>query len=304
MKKYLSIICALALAFVACNKQETSSYAPAELNDEIVFTMAATRGADPVTTENLGDLYVSATTGSSSEAQVNGFTNVTFSKTNNEWKGGKYWPETDPGYHFYLSNSQLTYAAGGATISPSNANSDIVTAYVASPTHRAKTNVELGHIFAQVGTVSMKAPAGWAVTNMKVSLQPVVSGTFNVKSNTWTNRGNAQSAVYILGTASNGVQISTEANNATYTGSDNDLWLLPGSYVLTASYTISKGDYSKVVNGVSCTVQLVQGRNNNIGPVVSGGVEQPNITPPGDIAEIVFGVTVTPWSDNHVNANF
>ena len=305
MKKAFYLLFVGALALVACNKQMTDVPVDADAS-EIVFTTRGGFGfetrATPVTTADVNTIYVNATTGSSSETAV--FTSVAFTKTGNDWKGGKFWPETNPNYHFYVANVALTHTANGATVSPANANTDIVVDYVASPTHKSKTTVELEHIFAQVGTVSMKAPAGYAVTDMKVSLQPVVAGTYNLKSDAWSSRGSAQAATYILGTASAGVTISTESNNATYTGSDNDLWLVPGSYVLTASYVISKGDYSKTVTGATCTVTLVQGKNNNIGPTVAGGVDQPNIPEPDDISEITFGVTVTPWEDQHVDANF
>lgn len=306
MKKVFYFIFIAAAALVACNKQLDDNVAPAGETAEIVFTMPSEFGfatrATEVTTADVNTIYVNATTGSSSETAV--FTSSTFTKSGNDWKGGKFWPETDPGYHFYVANVALTHTSSGATVSPSNANTDIVVDYVASPTHKQKTNVVLEHIFAQVGTVSMKAPAGYAVTNMKVSLTPIVGGTYNLKSDAWTSRGSAQSAVYILGNNNSGVTISTESNNSTYTGTDNNLWLVPGSYVLTASYTISKGEYSKNITGKTCTVTLVQGKNNNIGPTVSGNVDQPNIPEPDDIAEITFGVTVTPWGDQHVDANF
>lgn len=305
MKKIFYVLSLAGLILAACNKQ-MNDVAALDEGTCIVFTNAnefgfATR-ATPVTTDNIGTIYVNATTGSGTETAV--FTSAAFTKAGSDWTGDKYWPETNPNYHFYVANVQLTHTTGGATVSPTNANTDIVVDYVANPTFKQKTSVQLEHIFAQVGTVSMKAPEGYAVTNMKVTLTPVVSGTYNLKSDAWTTRGNAGSSTYILGTASAGVTISTESNNATYTGSDNDLWLVPGQYTLTASYTISKGAYSKPVNGATCTVTLVQGKNNNIGPTVQGGVDIPNIPVPDDIAEITFGVTVTDWDDNPVDANF
>ena len=304
MKKTLYFLLA-GLALMACDKQAPVASVPDA--DEISFAMGGefvsvvgTR-ATPVTDANLSTLYVTATTGSSSETSV--FTSAAFTKSGSSWTGGKFWPATNPSYHFYAANTQLTHTASGATVSPSNANTDIVVDYIATPNYKQTNTLALEHIFAQVGTVSMKAPAGYAVTNMKVSLQPVVGGTYNLKSDAWTTRGAAGSATYVLGTASAGVTVSTESSNATYTGNDNDLWLVPGDYVLTASYTIAKGAYTASVTK-TCTVTLQQGKNNNIGPTVSGGQDLPNIPEPDDVAELTFSVTVTPWSDTHVDANF
>ena len=305
MKKIFYVLFLAGLILAACNKQAPEVTVPEQ--DEIAFVMGGefvsvveTR-ATPVTDANLSTLYVNATTGSGSESAA--FTSVSFTKSGSTWTGGKYWPSSDPGYHFYAANVALTHTSSGATVSPSNANTDIIVDYVATSNWKQNTTLNMDHIFAQVGTVSMKAPAGYAVTNMKITLQPVIGGTYNLKSDSWTTRGSAQGATYILGSSSSGVTVSTESNNATYTGPDNDLWLVPGTYTLTATYTISKGDYSASVTK-TCDVTLIQGKNNNIGPTVSGNVDIPNIPEPTDMAEITFTVNVTPWSDQHVDANF
>ena len=307
---YSTLLAAVALlAAAACSRDlRTGGAAPDAPSDPIAFDLGGefsarvdTRASE-TTTSNLGTLYVTATTGSSSETAV--FTSAAFTRSGSNWTGGKFWPASNPGYHFYLSNTALTHTANGATVSPADAGADIVVDHLASPNYKQVNTATLEHIFAQVGTVSMKAPAGYAVTNMKVSLQPVTGGTYNLKSDSWTARSAAQGAAYILGSAPAGVTVSSETSNATFTGPDNDLWLVPGSYVLTAVYDISKGAYSATGVTKTCTVTLVQGKNNNIGPTVSGGQELPNIPEPSDIADIAFTVTVTPWSDNRVNADF
>ena len=310
MKKILFLLSFTAVLLASCNREAVKE---APVSDELVpveFTMggefsAATRATE-VTTSNLNSFYVNATTGSGSENIVSNFQNTVFTKDGNIWKGGKFWPSSNPSYHFYASNSQLTHTTNGATVSPANANTDIVVGYIATPTYQQQNTLVMNHIFAQVGTVKMLAPAGYTVSNLTVSLQPRTSGTYNLKNGSWTSTGNAGSTTYILGTSANsGVSISTAGGSVT--SNDNDLWLVPGQYTLTASYTITKGDYSATYSGSSaktCTVTLVQGANNNIGPVVSGGSEVPNIPEPSDVADISFSVTVTPWTDNPVSAQF
>ena len=309
MKKILFLLSFTAVLLASCNREAVKEV---PVSDELVpveFTMggefsAATRATE-VTSSTLNSIYVNATTGSGSETIVSNFQNTVFTKDGNIWTGGKYWPASNPNYHFYASNSQLTHTTNGATVSPANANTDVIVGYIATPTFHAQNNLTMNHIFAQVGTVKMLAPAGYTVSNLTVTLQPKTSGTYNLKTGSWTSTGNAGSTAYILGTSGSGVNITTAGGSVT--SNDNDLWLVPGDYQLTASYTISKGDYSATYSGSSaktCTVTLVQGANNNIGPVVSGGNEIPNIPTPSDVADITFAVTVTPWTDNPVSAQF
>ncbi len=295
--RYIFAAAVAALALVACNKEIPAAEPVAE--EEIVFTLGAETRATEVTTSNLSTLYVTATTGSNSETSA--FTSAAFTKSGSIWNGGKYWPSSNPNYHFYIANTALTHTSAGATVSPSNANTDIVVDYIATPTFKATNTATLEHIFAQVGTVKVKVKEGYTASGIRITLQPKTSGTYNLKTNTWTP-GNAGSATYILGSASAGLNITTAGGSVS--SPDNDLWLVPGAYVLTATYTITKDAFSKTYEKTA-TVTLVQGKNNNIGPTTSGGVEQPNIGPDDDdVAEIEFSVTVTPWENQHVDVNF
>lgn len=295
------------LALIACSKEFDHATVA---GDEISFIMGGdfatavgTRSTTPVTTSNISAIYITATTESSSEEPA--FTNALFEKSVSTWTGGKYWPATDPGYHFYAANLPIDHTSSGAIVSPGNADTDIVVAYLANPTFRQQNTLVMDHIFARIGTVGMKAPAGYAVTDMKVSIRPITSGTYNLKNGRWTVRGAEQNATYILGNATAGVTISTETSDETFTGPDNDLWLIPGEYVLTASYTLSKGNYSNDFTK-TCTAILLQGKNNHVGPVVDGttGEVIPNIPTPDDVSEITLGITVTPWEDHHIEAHF
>ena len=129
-KSFIIVMAGLALA--ACSKQ-LDTPAVQDGPQEIAFMVGSpeTRGATEVTTSNLSTLYVTATTGSSSETAT--FTSAQFTKSGSNWTGGKYWPSTDPSYHFYGSNQALTHTSSGATVSPANANTDIVVGYIANP---------------------------------------------------------------------------------------------------------------------------------------------------------------------------
>ena len=294
----LVVLAAAAALLVSCNKENPSdaSYLDGNLITFVTKApMTRATGVAEETTATLTSFNVLATTGSGTEA--NAWT-AEFTKNNDKYTGGMVWPATDPGYHFYASNATMSFAASGSTIVVNDSNKDVVAAYLATPTFQSSNLLTFNHILCQVGTVTVKAPAGYTVSNIKISLQPIYGGTFNMKSSAWTP-GSPSSAYYILGTAASGVDIT--ASSGVYTSNDNDLWLVPGTYVLTATYTMKKGttftqDFTK-----TSTVALVMGKNNNLG---LNSNQDPNIPVPEDITDIEFTVVVTPWEDNDIPFNF
>ena len=308
MKKIVYISVFALLALVSCNKQ--ASVEPVAVGGgevaEIQFAMGGefTAATKAVTDEtNLTSIYVTATKGSG-DTEV--FANHEFQKAgsgaNALWKGvtAKFWPDEDQGYHFAAANVQLT----GFTVSPTGTDTDIIYDYLASPTPKATNAFQMEHIFARVGTVKMLAPEGCTVSGMTVTLQPIVAGTFNVKTEAWGDLGSALAATSILPKAgSNPATAAIATAGGSVISANNDLWLVPGSYTLTANYTITKGDFTKEYTK-TCTIALQRGKINNIGPVVEGGDEIPNIPQPEDASEIQFTVTIVPWDSVDVGAQF
>lgn len=313
MKKFIYIFGVAVLGLMACNKPQDQN--ALDFN-EIVFTMAPTTratGVSEVTTANLTQFNVIASTGTTSQTAA--WTDGVFTGSQGgNYTGGKYWPNESISYNFFASNAAMTFASSGATIAVADSNNDIVAEYLEGAAYKTSNALSFDHILCQIGTVTMKAPAGYTVTDLKVSLQPIYSGSYNVKQIAqatpeqkfagWT-RGSASAAVYIVGNAQAGV--SVPANPQSYTSGDNDLWLVPGQYQLTATYTIAKGDWSNSYTK-NATVTLLQGVNNNLGlPDTNGdgNNDDPNIPDPSDdVSDIIFTVTVTPWSDQDIPANF
>ena len=305
MRKSIYLILAAAALLQACTK-ETGASAPAEGPGEgqaITFVTRSpiTRAAE-VTTSNLTSFNVIATEGTATQTKI--WDDGAFSGTpGGSYTGGKYWPSAPVSWNFYASNAAMTFAASGATITVSDCGTDIVAEYLEGATYQASNALTFDHILCQIGTVTMKAPDGFTVTDLKVSLQPVYAGSFNMRTGIWSRGAAAGTPVYLIGSSAAGVSVPAEG----YTSPDNDLWLLPGSYQLSASYTIGKGDFEQGYTK-HATVVLEQGRNNNLGLPDSDGDGQkddPNIPDPGnDIKDIIFTVTVTPWSDVDIPASF
>lgn len=290
---YFFVAVAFVFVLVSCNKDMPGKDAleeqvPVEFTLDGEITATVDTRATEVSTSTLSSMNVTATTGSTSETQVSNFGNVSFTKSNNVWRGGKYWPASNPSYHFYAANMSMTHTTNGQTVSPTNANTDVVVGYLASPTYKQSNALTMNHIFAQIGTTTITAPSGFTVTDLKVSVAPKTSGTYNLKSGTWTSRGNAGSAQYLVGTSNSGASISTAGGSTN--GGDKDLWLVPDTYTLTVSYKLVAGGVSSDTINKTASVVIAQGKNNNI-----------SATLPADGAptEIEFTVTVTAWENQN-----
>ena len=287
---------AALMALASCNKELNQSVpfetAGAE-NSEIVFTTDSFNAdvltkAGPSQVSSLSSFYVLATTGTPGDsAEAAAFTSSSFTKdgSTNNYKGGKYWPKDNPSYHFYAASKALTLESGAVTFKPSATIADDVYAYLAAPSFKVSNALTFNHIYAQVGKCTISAPSGYTVSNLTVKITPklpTANATFNVRTGAWST------------TASHYTN-GSEVTLCTATGSttDNDLWLVPGNYTLTARYTLTKAPYVETFTKTS-TVDLVMGKNNNISATL----------PAGNAADIVFTVTVTPWSDNNITASF
>ena len=308
MKKSVLILFAVAALAASCTK-EIKPAAPAVdfgKGAEIAFTTRmdapATRGATEVVTASFTTFNVIATSGTSTQTKI--WDDGVFTGTpGGNYTGGKYWPSSSVSWNFYASNAAMTFASSGSTIAVADCNTDLVAEYLEGATYQASNALTFEHILCQLGTVAMKAPDTFTVTDLKVSLLPITSGTYNMKADTWARGSASASPVYVVGTAAEGVAVPA----AGYVSADNDLWLVPGSYQLTASYTITKGDFTEIYTK-HATVTLQQGKNNNLGLPDTDGDGQnddPNIPDPGnDIKDIIFTVSVTPWTDVEIPATF
>lgn len=311
MRKIAFILSAALLAVVSCNKQVS----PAEVADGgpelIAFStsgdfMAQTRATE-VTTQSLMQLYVTAVTQTTSgyganqtvtDNPVTNFTNVSFTRqnANNPFTGGKYWPSTNPNYRFYAANvNSVANNNGGAQIVLSNQTAqpqtDIVVGYIASPTYVQVNQFQMSHIYAQLGTVTVNAPSGYTVNNLRMYFRPVYNGTYNLRSASWTTVGSAVSSdYYVFGSSNSGVNITTAGGSAN--SGDRDLWLVPNTYTLTATYTISKGEFTSSQITGTANVTLQKGMNNNItGTLTDHGQ---------GAVDMEFTVTVEPWGNNPI----
>lgn len=281
----------LLMMSVACNAlKEGPAPMPGDLtqqSDEIIFKAAGEGFSADVQTKasavtSLSSFNVLAITGTAGSAESAVF-NSGFSGTAT-YTGGKYWPATNPSYKFYASNATMAPAASGPTIAATNAM-DIVCAYLGSPTYKASNTLTFNHIFARLGSCNISAPSGYVVSNLSVKVTPNTGGTYNM----YTGNGKTDGTGWSGKTAGSQTTIASALNSST----SNDIYLVPGTYTLTASYTLTAGDYTESFTK-SANVSLVAGKVNNISATL----------PAGNAVGISFTVSVTPWSDNNISASF
>lgn len=291
MKKILLSLFALA-GLVACNENSLTP-GGGEQSGKIRFvaggpalTANVSTKATVVTGTDL-DTYgflanaVKGTAGTDTEV----WTNQEFTKVGDTWEQDKWWPNADDSYRFFAvfpKTYTTTFAAGGPTISASNAH-DIICAYAANPTYKSVNTLSFDHIFARLTDVTVSAVSPYTISDVSISITPLVSGTYNLYTGAgqtdgtgWSNTSAAASASVIA--------------SATGTNS-NDIYLVPGSYTLTASWTATKDNYTQTFTDKTVDVDLVAGKTNKITASLTG-----------DGTEIKFSVSVTAWEDNIIDA--
>jgi len=194
------------------------------------------------------------------------------------YTGGKYWPSTNPSYKFYASNIAITPAATGPTVAASN-STDVVCAVCSSPTYLSSNALTFNHIFARLGATTVTVQSGYSLSGFTLTITPNTGGTYNL----FTGNGQTDGTGWSDLTAGSATTIATASGANTAT----DIYLVPGNYNLTASYTLTKDAYVITKTNVTRSVAITGGKINAISATLGGA----------SATEITFTVSVTPWGD-------
>lgn len=232
-----------------------------DVNPKTLFRGAVVTKA----TENVvGDLEtngfkVSAVKGSvGSDIAVFSNANFTLDPSSNLWKSDKWWSASNESWRFYAvypGSYSMTSTAAGATISASNAH-DIVCSYMPNPTFEGNNTLTFNHIFARLGSFTVNAEGGYTISNISITITPKTGGTYNLRTGAGQTNGTGWS------NTTNGS--ATAIANTTPGTKANDIWLVPGTYTLSATWTATKNEYQKTFSGMELNVSLVAGKTNNI----------------------------------------
>lgn len=247
---------------------------------------AETKATDnTVEVTSLSSFKVSCVTGDSNQTSV--WANVPFSGTTEFTSPAgnkKYWPYgANPGYYkFYATNASanMTHAATGTTVVAANTQ-DVVCAYLGTTTPRgtaAQNKLVFEHVFARLNKVTVSPASGYALSDVTITMTPNTKGTYNLLTGAWTGTSSERS--YPVAAAS-----SIAAGSSSTT--DNTVYLVPGSYTLTATWTAMIGGWSNTYSGKVSTSSV---------PFVKGHITSVNVTLGGNASEIVLGYSITPWA--------
>lgn len=302
MKKLFIAFYCVAVVLASCSKQATEAVsgedAVAVSNDgqirfaaqDAAFLADSKAATGTSVVSSMDQFYVSCTTGTlGSETQK--WTSVSFTGST-LYAGGKYWPHTDEGYHFYASNNPMVFHTDSPTVAAVNSK-DVVCAYLPSPVYKEQNTLTFEHIFARIGDVILTAMPTYTITNVSIRIVPKISGTYNVRTGAGWSNGTGWSGT------SNGT--STVIANTCPATNTNDVWLIPGEYQLLATWTASKDwnattnayDYVRTFTDVAANVNIVGGKVNAITATLGGSAK-----------EIEFIVTIKPWRSTATEAPF
>ena len=217
-------------------------------------------------------LYYSMTTGTLGSAETSKKESASGNVGSGEIATGVYQTLSPTSYNYYVSNAAITFSASGSTISAAN-TTDVIAGKVTSDT--TSPSVTLNHVFARTGGLTLNPQSGYILSNISWKIESSTGGTggtYNIAKNTWTS--------------------VTALSSTSLTGS-SDLYLVPGDYTLSVTYTLTMGDWKQTFTK-KATVTLVAGKVNNISGTASGG----------DASEISISVSLTEWGTNNINATF
>lgn len=290
--KHLSFMIAAALVagLVSCNKSEPTAFRPEDeaTGEEIVLNLEGDLdvniGVDTkatAVTSVPSTLYWGATTTSGSTESVK-WSAASATVSSNKIATGKYQTASATSYNYYVaspSNTTNIMTIGNpTTLAVPNNSYDIVAGRLAS-NNTTSPSVALGHIFARTGSFTFANYSGYTVSNVSYTIVGKstingTAGTYNMTTSAWT-------------------AASTKLTSATAITGSSDMYLIPGTYTISCTFTLTKGDFTNTYTR-TCDAVLAQGKINNFTVTCS-------LDP---AVQIQISVSLTAWANNAVALSF
>lgn len=274
MKKKIIPILGIALV-CACNKNNTDDIIDVRTDDtgvpvSFMVISEATKAAEISTLDRIN---ISCSTGSAGVSEVEKWTLSGLSVNGGKVQTGKYWPATDEKYIFYASNQAMTPGSKGPEINV-NSDTDCLVARNLTPRFKEANTLTFNHILSRIVGCSVSGPGDYQLSNAKLDFIPVATGKYNCGTQEYTRISN--------GSKVNLVSAAGEKNGM-------DIWTLPGEYVLTASYKLTKGDWTKSYTTTK-TLTLLPGKRHRINASFS-------IPQDDEAAAVDFNIEIIDWEN-------
>ena len=187
-------------------------------------------------------------------------------------------------YKYFVSN--VSFAESGVVTVDDN-NTDIIVGYV--QTDSATPDIELRHIYARTGSLTLNGPSGYTVSNVVWTLNKKYGQSCGTKGTyaIWNYKSSA----------SGGWNNVTGLESSMTFTSSSDLYIVPATYVVTVSYTLSKAGWSQNYNHNADIAFTGNKINNIIGTITfHSGEDEPS--------EIVMNLSLTDWTEIDIPATF
>jgi len=225
-----------------------------------------------VTLDNIGSFQVMTTTGSEGTETLVWSVIATkdeSASSGNVYQTGKYWPDSDPSYHFYASNESISLESGVPVLS-ADGSTDVVAAITRSSTYLSTNTLNFSHIYSRVGTVSVSSKNGYDVSGISVSLlNTATGGKYNLSSYSWDEKNSSTVSLQV---------------------GSNDVYVVPGTYTISVTYTFTKGDYSHEFTSTGDVIFL-SNKICNLAISLTGDPAVP----------VSFNVTMTEWATKNIS---
>lgn len=202
-----------------------------------------TRSVPEVSETGMTGFHVSTVKGDAEEAVC---INTLFSRNSDGLyypDQNMYWPGTDEGYRFFASNIEMHSNEGDYSKVNCPEGTDVVCAYISDPAHKQINTLNFSHIFARIGSVSIKGPDGFNVTSYSCTVSCPLSGVYDMASSLWTEKGDSK---------------NLSLNKS------NDHWVVPGTYRVNLTYSISNGSITLTDISKAADVTFVANRISNL----------------------------------------
>lgn len=284
MKKKSFILAGLAaLSMVSCTKRssmpETDIDVPLfDTDGEIVLVVDNGVPNTKVTAISSipSSLYLERTTGTwKSESAKNN--SASFSVSSGKINTGWYQTASPTAYNYYISNSPITFAAGGSTVAATN-TTDVIAGCTQAATTSTTPSAALEHVFARTGTLSTTITGGYTLNSASYKIKSNsgagTGGTYNIATKAWSG---------------------TTALSETALANNTDLYLVPGSYTLTGTFNYTRGEFTRTVTKTA-NITLEANKINNIKVTLA-------ISGSDAATEIIVGVTLSPWASKDLNVS-
>ena len=252
----LSSILLTSLILSACQKKEATVFQDHRIRFTVeeaspyVSSSIATKATE---VKALDEVYVTATRGEAGSETVY-FSNKVFTKEGRWYVSDETWPMLDPNLHFYASNIPMTFDAAGTYITTSTDN-DAVVGYIPSPNIERPNGLLLTHVFSRVKTVTCTNKDGFDISDIEIRVTPKVSGTYNLRTGLWSDT--ATGAPVTVSSSSLGPK-------------EQDLWLIPGTYWISCTWTASKTGCTPVTTNAETRMTFEAGKISDFIIVLGG----------------------------------